>query len=225
MHRTQVVLVYTYKPPVSVPGMSVTAHRPRAADRISRLTGARHARGHDPAPRMARRLASGGRRTAPVACARSANIHDLHLRDALAMRAANVRAALARGANPAHACRSPLSNAGAWRDYFFAPRRTPRGSRAAVAARDRRPVDGAMRLCRHCSSHCWRAALPPPHRCRYGQGPGVGGRGRGGRVGAEERPEGVVPKGSWGTEGQGEQQLRALCVHRPQAVALHVSGV
>ena len=138
------------------------------------------------------------------------NIHDLHLRDALAMRAANVRAALARGANPAHACRSPLSNAGAWRDYFFAPRRTPRGSRAAVAARDRRPVDGAMRLCRHCSSLCWRAALPPPHRCRDGQGPGVGGRWRGGRVGAEERPEGVVPKregvvGHRGREGSSSE--------------------
>ena len=71
-------LVYTYKPPVSV-GISVSPSGPRAADRISRLTGARHARGHDPAPRIARRFASGGRRTAPVACARSANIHDLHL--------------------------------------------------------------------------------------------------------------------------------------------------
>ena len=41
---------------------------------------------------------------------------------------------------------------------------------------------------------------------------GVGGRGRGGRVGAEERPEGVVPKGSWSwglghrAQGQGGQQ-------------------
>ena len=111
-------LIYTYKPPVSV-GISVSPSGPRAADRISRLTGARHARGHDPAPRIARRLASGGRRTAPVACAHSANIHDLHLCNALVMRAANVRAALARGATPAHACRSPLSNAGAWREHLF----------------------------------------------------------------------------------------------------------
>ena len=49
---------------------------------------------------------------------------------------------------------------------------------------------------------------------------GVGGRGRGGRVGAEERPEGVVPrtKWSWGREGS------TLSV-RPRAVALHISGV
>ena len=51
---------------------------------------------------------------------------------------------------------------------------------------------------------------------------GVGGRGRGGRVGAEERPEGVVPKGSWGT-GAGRAATQSSV--RPRAVALHVSGV
>ena len=66
--------------------MSVTAHRPRAADRISRLTGARHARGP---PRHG--LLLGGSR--PVAARGTAvrssrlralcqDIHDLHLRDA-----------------------------------------------------------------------------------------------------------------------------------------------
>ena len=122
-----------------------------------------------------------------------------------AMRAANVRAALARGANPAHACRSPLSNAGAWRDYFFAPRRTPRGSRAAVAARDRRPVDGAMRLCRHCSSLCWRAALPPPHRCRDGRSGWARARWAGGSGGetGRGRAEGVV--GHRGREGSNSE--------------------
>ena len=49
---------------------------------------------------------------------------------------------------------------------------------------------------------------------------GVGGRGRGGRVGAEETGMGLAEneKGAWGREGS------TLCV-RPRAVALHISGV
>ena len=127
--------------------------------RISRLTGARHARGHDPAPRVARRLASGGRRTAPVACARSANSHGLRLCNALAMRAAGVRAALSRGANPAHACRYPHSNAGAWRDSSFA--RMP----ARNMRQRRRPVQPSVRLQRRqLGSLARRRPAPPRYR-------------------------------------------------------------
>ena len=95
------------------------------------------------------------------------------------------------------------------------------------------PQEGRVRWRQHATGERWmepcacadiahRFALPPPHRCRDGQGPGVGGRGRGGRVGAEERPEGVVPKGSWGT-GAGRAATQSSV--RPRAVALHVSGV
>ena len=101
-----------------------------------------------------------------------------------------------------------------------AARRTPRGSRAAAAARDRRPVDGAMRLCRHCSSLCWRAALPPPHRCRDGRGGWARARWAGGSGGetGRGRAEGVV--GHRGREGSNSESSV-----RPRAVALHVSGV
>ena len=94
-----------------------------------------------------------------------------------------------------------------------AARRTPRGSRAVAAACDRRAVDGAMRVCRHCSSLCWRAALPPPHRCRDGQGPGVGGRWRGGRVGAEETGRGRAENEGGRGAGRAARSVRPLCVH------------
>ena len=100
------------------------------------------------------------------------------------------------------------------------------------------PQEGRVRRRQHATGDRWMepcACADIAHRfagerrCRrrtVAEMGGVGGRGRGGRVGAEERPEGVVrrsAKGSWGTGGQGGQQLRALCVHG--RVALHVSGM
>ena len=94
------------------------------------------------------------------------------------------------------------------------------------------PQEGRVRRWQHATGDRWMepcACADIAHRfagerrCRrrtVAEMGGVGGRGRGGRVGAEERPEGVVPKGSWGT-GAGRAATQSSV--RPRAVALHIT--
>ena len=154
MNALSARVIYTYKPPVSV-GISVSPSGVRGLARptASRVSPVRAT----PVAMIPRHGLLGGSRPVAAEPLQSlARALPTFTTCTCAMRlrcAPNVRAALSRGANPAHACRSPLSNAGAWRDYFFA--RMPAKNKRSSAARDRHrrllpPM--AQRCPRICSS-------------------------------------------------------------------------